>query len=223
MADDTSAAATNIGQVAGAALEALPIDRMIAGPMIAAQKAQTMMSTSYAAFIERVCLDENGNVKTVTMRRKEAQLGPNGEVVDEIEKEVEVPILALVSHPNLNIDDIEVAFNMKVSSSFEDQKSNSYEGAFEAELGWGIFSMKMSGSVSHKDAQTRKTDTSAVYDVRVKGSRSGPPEGLMKIIDWLINDACRPKVATVATPAAAPAPARRSGTTPPAAPPTSGS
>lgn len=195
MADDTSAAAMNIGQVAGAALEALPIDRMIAGPMIAAQKAQTMMSSSYAAFIENVCLDKDGRVKSVIMRRKEAQIGPDGQIVDEIEKEVEVPMLALVSHPNLNIDEIEIDFNMKVSSSFEDQKSNSYEGAFEAELGWGIFSLKMHGAVSHKDAQTRKTDTSAVYGVKVKGSRSGPPEGLMRIIDWLINDACRPRQA----------------------------
>jgi hypothetical protein len=55
------------------------------------------------------------------------------------------------------------------------------------------------GSVANHSENSRSSDNSAKYDVKVVARDDGPPEGLMKVLDML-NDAIAPTPAG-ATPA----------------------
>jgi len=78
---------------------------------------------------------------------------------------------------------------MSVSSSDSSSTSSDSSATMDGEtkLNYGVFSVKVSlhGSVASHSANTRASDNSAKYDVRVLARDDGPPEGLMKMLDML--------------------------------------
>lgn len=182
----------NIGQATGAAMNALPIDKMIAAPILAAISAQVQASHQYVDFIKKVGLDENGQAVMIDFSYDEDIIDEAGHVTDTRNITMKVPLLAIVSHPNVSIDEITVDFEMTVTCSEETVSETAGEGGFDAKIGWGPFSVKVHGKVSHKSAQTRKTDTSAKYSIHTKASRQGPPEGMMKVLDAVVEASTRP-------------------------------
>lgn len=197
----------NIGQAVGGALTALPIDKMISAPLMAAIKAQVQASHAYKDFIETVGMSD-GKAVMVPFEYTEDQVDGQGNVTGTRTRHMLVPLLALVSHPNVNVDEVNIGFEMTIESSQEEHSSTSGEGGFEAKIGWGPFSVSVHGKVSHKSEQTRKTDTRAKYSIDVKATRAGPPEGMMRVLDALIDEATRPKIGQ--------APANRGGNNQPA-------
>jgi hypothetical protein len=121
--------------------------------------------------------------------------------------DLKVPLLAIVNTPNLSIKEAEVNFTMSVSSSDSSSTSSDSSATMDGEtkLNYGVFSVKVSlhGSVASHSANTRASDNSAKYDVRVLARDDGPPEGLMKMLDML-QSAITPIPAS-ATPAPTPA------------------
>jgi len=191
--------APNIGQAVGGALQALPIDRMISAPLMAAIAAQVQASHAYTEFIKTVGM-ENGKAVMIPFEYEEDKLDAQGNVVGTIQRHMKVPLLAIVSHPNVNVEQIDIGFEMTIEASEEEHSETAGEGGFEAAIGWGPFKVKLHGKVSHKTEQTRKTDTRAKYTINVQAKRAGPPEGMMRVLDALVDEATRPKIGS-ATPA----------------------
>ena len=86
-------------------------------------------------------------------------------------------------------------FELEVSQSEEAKASTEAEAGVDVSAGWGPYSVKIHGKVSHKDEQTRKTDTRAKYSFHTSIKRSGPPEGMMRVIDFLTDAATKPVLA----------------------------
>lgn len=189
---------------------ALPMKDLIGGPLAATCDAQTMLAHASADFINNVGLqtDANGHVtaKTVDFSFKQAGApDANGNATQET-VEMSVPLLAIVNTPSLSVKEAEVNFTMSVSSSETSENSTDSSGSFNASgsANFGFYKMKcsMSGSVASHSSNTRKSDNSAKYDVRVLARDDGPPEGLMKMLD-ILQGAIKPTtVAAPATPAA---------------------
>lgn len=172
----------------------LPMSQLIGGPLQAACDAQNMLSAATANFIKDVGLQSNANgeltARTVDFSFDRASAPDPTTGQTKVEKvDLKVPLLAIVNTPNLSIKEAEVNFTMSVSSSDSSESSQDTSGTMsaEAKLNYGIFSMKvkMTGSVASHSSNTRKSDNSAKYDVRVLARDDGPPEGLMKMLDML--------------------------------------
>lgn len=193
------AEATNIGSAVGSTLQSLPIDTMIAGPLLAAVAAQIRASHAYKEFVETVGL-EDGKPVMIPFEYVEDVLNSEGAVVDQRVRKFSVPLLALVSHPNVNIDTVAIEFDLTIENLEQSTSSTQGEAGIEGSAGWGPFSVKIHGKVSHKSEQTRKTDTRAKYSIKVSASRSGPPEGMMRVLDALVDEAARPRIPSGSTP-----------------------
>ncbi len=184
----------------GNVINALPLDRMISGPLNAMVTAQVQASKSYVEFLEKVCLDEKSKqAKTVTFSYQENLLDSSGKPIADkppVTREMKVPLLAIVSHPNITIEEGTVDFELNISQSLEETSSNSTEVTAEASIGWSIFSASMKGSVSHKSEQTRKTDTRAKYSIHTRIARQDAPEALQRIIDVMTNSSDKPAITT---------------------------
>ena len=204
----------NIGEATGSAINALPIDKMIAGPLMAAISAQVQASHAYKDFIETVGLEEGKPVMIPFTFIDEVVDGEGNKTGRTVTRQMEVPLLALVSHPNLNIDKVDIDFEMTISTSEEQKSSTAAEASLTGKMGWGPFSVTIKGSVSHKTEQTRKTDTRAKYSIKVSASRTGPPEGMMRVLDTLLNAAQPRVVADTGTPSKAPLTPATAATTP---------
>lgn len=187
---------------------ALPMKDLIGGPLQATCDAQILLAQASADFINNVGLQEDPTTKKIVAKTVDfsfKQAGApdaNGNPTQET-VEMSVPLLAILNTPSLSVKEAEVNFTMSVSSSETSENSTDSSGSFNASgsANFGFYKMKcsMSGSVASHSANTRKSDNSAKYDVRVIARDDGPPEGLMKMLD-ILQGAIKPS--TTAAPAA---------------------
>ena len=114
--------------------------------------------------------------------------------------------MTIFNTPALQVKEVEVEFTMEVKSSTSEKSSRDYEAAIDTEIkaGWGPVSVdvKIHGSVSAKSENTRSSDNSAKYNVKVIARDDGMPEGLKRCLD-IVQSAIAEK------PAAEPAPASK--------------
>jgi hypothetical protein len=140
---------------------------MIGGPLQAMVNAQIQASRAYANFLATVCFDDN-IAKNIQFEYDETLVDSEGNF-DSVQKKVmRIPLLAAITHPNICIEAGSVDFEMEVSQAEEDKSNFEADAGFEGKIGWGPFSLKMHGKVSHKTEQTRKTDTRSKYSIHTE-------------------------------------------------------
>lgn len=175
----------------GSVINALPLDRMISGPLMAMMQAQVAASKQYADFLLSVCI-KDGKAIAVEFDYDQSLVDSSGQVKGVATKKMRIPLLAAVTHPNICIEQGTIDFELEVSQSEEEKQNTDAEASLQASFGWGPFKVSMSGKVSHHQEQTRKTDTRAKYSVHVAATRQPPPEALMRVIDFLTDAAVKP-------------------------------
>jgi len=172
----------------------LDMSALIGGPLKAACDAQVMLAASTAEFIENVGLnapDKNG-VRTVrttafSFTRTATPDGKGSHSTEEVK--MSVPLLSIVKIPSLMIQKVNITFDMEVKSSVSSENTSDKSGTIDANAGLkiGPFSMnvKIKGSISCHESNTRKSDNSAKYHVEVLAKDTGMPEGLARMLDIL--------------------------------------
>ena len=177
----------------------LPMKDLIGGPLQAACDAQTLLANASANFIKDVGLEAGADgsygARTVDFGFTRPKQLDDGSVVQE-KVDLEVPLLAIINTPALSVKEAEVDFTMSVASSTSSENSSDSSADLDAtaKMNYGIFSCKVHvhGHVATHSSNTRKSDNSAKYNVRVVARDDGPPEGLMKVLDML-NSAIAPR------------------------------
>lgn len=169
----------------------LPLDQLIGGPLSAACDAQMSLAKATSDFIETVGF-EDGKVRYVNFKydKYEQEDQADGSLKHvKREYDIQIPFIAIVSVPTLQVTEVDVNFMMEVKSSFSEKTKDDRQASFEAELSGqvGPFSVKVKaqGSVSSSKETQRQSDNSAKYDISVKARQSGTPEGLSRVLDIL--------------------------------------
>ena len=183
----------------GSVINALPLDRMIGGPLQAMVNAQVQASRSYAQFLMDVCFQKKDDKdaaaylsRNIQFEYDETLVDEQGDLMGTYRKTMRIPLVAAITHPNICIEDGSVDFELEVTQSMETKTQTEAGGGFEAKIGWGPFSVSMHGKVSHKSEQTRKTDTRAKYSIHTAIKRQDPPEALLRGVDFLTDAATKP-------------------------------
>jgi len=182
----------------GSVINALPMDRMIAGPLQAMVQAQVTASKSYADFLMQVCV-QDGKAVAIQFDYDETIVDEQGDYKGIVSKSMKVPLMAAITHPNIVIEEGKVEFELTINQMSEDVTDKNMAAEATGSLGWGPFSLNVKGSISHKSTQTRKTDTRARYAFNTTLRRQDPPEAMMRVIDFLTDAATKPTVVPKAT------------------------
>lgn len=193
----------------GSVINALPLDRMISGPLQAMIQAQVGASKAYADFLLNVCI-KDGKAVAIQFDYDETLTDDKGVYQGTVAKKMQIPLLAAITHPNISIEEGNIEFELTISQQAETSSESSKSGSLEASLGWGPLNVSVKGQIASKSAQTRKTDTRARYAFNTKVRRQDPPEALMRVIDFLTDAATKPVMmpgTTATSPDALPAPA----------------
>ena len=160
------------------------MDQLIGGPLSAAADASTQLANSTADFINRVGFDDQGNVRNVAFGYQ--KYTPNEDGTSSLdEMKVSVPVLAIVPIPNLQIDEVNILFDMEVKQSERQESSKDMSASLNASGKIGPFKISVTGSVSSHSSNTRSTDNSAKYHVDVRATNHGTPEGLARVLDMM--------------------------------------
>lgn len=162
----------------------LPMDQLIGAPLTAAADASLRLANSTADFINRVGFDASGNVRNVSFKYEKRSMNEDGTSnLDEMK--VDVPMLAIVPIPNLQVDEVNILFDMEVKQSEKSESSLDVGATLNATANFGIVKVNVSGSVSVHQANTRSSDNSAKYHVDVRATNHGTPEGLARVLDMM--------------------------------------
>lgn len=183
----------NVSSKTIGALNGIPFESIIGGPLSACIKAQSEAAISTVNFIESVGLQQGeGNTKeAVYVAFSYVQ---NGRRVN-----VNVPLLTIVPIPYIAINNISLNFKVAITgteaSELEDESSLavSADRTEEQKKGGGWLTKrktsKMTTSVSSKkdsrSTQDSKFSIEATMDVQVQAGQESMPAGMAKILDLL--------------------------------------
>ncbi len=162
----------------------LKMDELIGGPLSAAAEASTLLANSTADFINRVGFNRDGTVRTVAFSYQQRSINEDGTSNLE-DMKVDVPMLAIVPIPNLQIDEVNVLFDMEVKQSEKSENSLDMGASISGSVNLGIVKVSVTGSVSAHSSNTRSSDNSAKYHVDVRATNHGIPEGLARVLDMM--------------------------------------
>lgn len=162
----------------------LDMKQLIGGPLSAAAESSTLLANATANFINRVGFDQKGNLRTVDFGYQKHSTNEDGTINLE-EMKVAVPMLAIVPIPNLQIDEVNILFDMEVKQSVKEESEMDLSASATASLNMGLFKVSISGSVSAHQSNTRSSDNSAKYHVDVRATNHGTPEGLARVLDMM--------------------------------------
>jgi len=180
----------------------LPIEDLIGAPLVAAANAQGKLAAMTADFIKNVGVKTDGTVSMVEFKYKTTDA--EGVKVDNV---VDVPLLSIVNVPALAVKRAEVAFTMEVKQQSAEKSVKEASSSVEANYKafWSPFSAKITGTVATKSENTRSSDKTAKYDIKIEARDDGMPEGLAKVLDILAANIANPAHASgkSAAPAAA--------------------
>lgn len=162
----------------------LDMENLIGAPLRAAADASMQLADSTASFINKVGFDTEGNVRKATFQFEKKSFNEDG-TTNQDEMKVDVPLLAIVPIPNLQVDEVNVLFDMEVKESEKSESATDLSATVSGTANFGIVKVNVSGSVSSHSSNTRSTDNSAKYHVDVRATNHGTPEGLARVLDMM--------------------------------------
>lgn len=178
---------TTPSSVATAALQSLPFDTLIGGPLNAAIGAQAQAAMTTANFINAVGVTTvNGQEQAVTVTfTYQDGWGYTRTLI--------VPMITILPIPFIGVDLITIDFkaNINASASTSETTSSSSELGGSASVGgsfWGItanFSANYSSKKDSKATAESKYSVEYTMDVHVQASQSDMPAGLAKVLQIL--------------------------------------
>lgn len=162
----------------------LDMTNLIGSPLRATADASLQLAESTAEFINKVGFDGNGNLRTASFQYQKKTFNDDGSANSD-EMKVDVPMLAIVPIPNLQVDEVNILFDMEVKQSERSESSTDLGATITGSANFGIFKVSVSGSVSSHSSNTRSSDNSAKYHVDVRATNHGIPEGLARVLDMM--------------------------------------
>lgn len=175
----------------GDQFKGLPMESLIGGPLSAAITSNRNLAQSTADFINSVGFNADGTTRMVDFSFERPGLDGNGNRTIEVVK-IKTPMLAVVPIPNLQIDVVDITFDMEVKNSTSSKESLDMSAQMSAKGKIFGFEVSISGSIASHKENTRSSDQSAKYHVNVHATNHGIPEGMARVLD-IMSTAAAPR------------------------------
>ena len=165
----------------------LPMSELIGAPLAAACDAQKNLAKAQYEFIKDIAFTDDEGTKTrlVEFDLQRPTETPDGVTI--IDTHVQAPFLGLVPKPSLLVEDVNIEFQMEVSATESTKENTAAEVSSKVEGSYGFWVAKVKvevqGKVSSSRENTRSTNQTAKYQVRVVARQQQPTEGLSRLMD----------------------------------------
>lgn len=171
----------------------LPIAELIAAPLTAACDSQKKLAQSAFEFMTEIGFDgkdENGKAKPRLLTFKLERPVEGATATQSIT--VNAPFLGLIPLPSLLIDDVQIDFQMEVTTTetSTEKSDKSGDSTVTSNFKFGCFangSVSVNGKVSSSRENTRSTNQTAKYQVHVSARQQQQTEGLSRLMDIMAS------------------------------------
>ena len=176
------------------ALSSMDLSSMFASPFLAANEAQTAISSSTIEFIQKFAFDQDasgnnkGSLKTFTLNTFTDTPPDSSGNTYQTKKQLTLPIITLLNVPSLAIQRVQLDFTLKIDAQTSESNQSVSERAQKSSSGSRFGSLvskktttQVSSTSSHQDSKDSKTSAKLVVQM-VADNR--PPAGMQMIIDF---------------------------------------
>ena len=171
----------------------LPIEDLIVSPIVGMAKGQAKLNDVTWKYISEVAFvtDKDGKTSARSLDVEMNRVVTDGTTGEQTVQTLysKVPMLPLVPLPSLAITSADIEFTMEVKTSEVDKSSTDTETSASVSASGGFWGMKysvsMAGKVATHKENTRSTDNSAKYNVKVHAEQLPATEGMLKLSDYL--------------------------------------
>ena len=167
----------------------LPIEDLIVSPIVGMAKGQAKLNDVTWKYISEVAFVKDEKTGKTSARSLDVEMQRVMTDPDTGKQEVKtlyskVPMLPLIPLPSLAITSADIEFTMEIKTSEVNKDSEDKSASFSATASGGFWGMKysatMAGSVATHKENTRSTDNSAKYNVKVHAEQLPATEGMLK-------------------------------------------
>ncbi|NVK08691.1 MULTISPECIES: DUF2589 domain-containing protein [Tenacibaculum] len=182
-------------------LNSLDFNVYVGGPLQAAIQAQTAASMATVNFIKEVGFEKDNNpANPDSLRYVDFQyeksvpnpdydpneaIGPDNLKFIKSEIEIKVPFLTMLTIPSIRIDEVNIDFNARLSSTETRNVSSEFAASAELGINYKIVNFKASASYKRNTSQGVKVDKTYNLGVKVRAVNDELPEGLSRILNML--------------------------------------
>ena len=172
----------------------LPIEDLIVSPIVGMAKGQAKLNDVTWKYISEVAFVKDEKTGKTSARSLDVEMNRVMTDPDTGKQEVKtlyskVPMLPLIPLPSLAITSADIEFTMEIKTSEVNKDSVDTSSSINASVSGGFWGMKysatMAGSVATHKENTRSTDNSAKYNVKVHAEQLPATEGMLKLSDYL--------------------------------------
>ena len=169
----------------------LPMEDLIAAPLKAVCDSQKQLAKSTHEFMTQIGFDtdDKGNLSGPRLLEYQLERPVNDGTMAKVV--VKAPLLTLVPMPALAVNEVNIDFQMEVTDTQTTTSKTASEITTEASGSAGFLfwraSVKMNGKVSSSRENTRTTNQTAKYQIRVNARQQQPTEGLSKLMDIMAS------------------------------------
>jgi hypothetical protein len=171
--------------VPGAEFQALPLEYIVATPLLATVKAQAAATEATLMYIDRLLDPASKRPLMVDL-----SLDFKDEAGGVRSSNVRAPVLSIVPVPHLRIDSLNVQFKYEISQMVKDTRATGLSLELGAKSGGALspwVDASFRGTVTSQSAQESTTNRSGSLDISVHASEAPIPEGLARLLTLLSN------------------------------------
>lgn len=170
-----------------ASFDGLPMESLIAAPLIAADQGQQELTDVYLDNLMKLAYTSNSTEKRkLDFKYERPVINPDGTVGQTEGAAISAPLLALIPIPAFTMDELDINFDMEVKNTEKSTgQTHPDASATVSYNSWFGLDTSITGSVSSNTEHKRQTDSSAAKDIHAHATQEPPSEGLAKLTSLL--------------------------------------
>lgn len=173
----------NVQLVSPAEFAKIPLDFIIATPLLTVIEAHKVAAETTLNFITKL------KDQTVDFRIKIDEKDDKGNVTKS--RDVSVPLLSIVKVPCLNFDSLSVSFNYNISQVYTQKDSSTQSAELKASTK-GVLSKfldaSLMGSVEHSRTRENVANRGGSLEIKLHISETQLPPGLEKVLNAIVEN-----------------------------------
>ena len=161
----------------------LPMESLIAAPLVAAAQGQQELTSVYLDNLMKLAYTSNSTeTQNLDFKYERPVINPDGTVGQTEGAAISAPLLALIPIPAFTMDELDINFDMKVKNTEKSTDQTHPDASATASYNsWFGPDASITGSISSDTEHERQSDGSAANNIQARATQEPPSEGLAKL------------------------------------------
>lgn len=162
-------------------LEAIPIDYLVAAPLMATCRSNAALGVALYEFIKAIAYEKADDkaARVLTFTATKTNINPESKDLTSINIKITAPLLGLVPIPALLVESVDIKFTTTITGTSSLTSDTNIE--IGGKYNFGAF--QAHGNVTTDISTKRESNQSATYSFSIQARQQKQTEGMSRLMD----------------------------------------